>query len=959
MRDKSDELAVRNGCYFDPLRGSWTVWWIERYCRLYEGEYAGEPLILRGCHDDAIDRWPIPSDFDAELMLERCEEYCRQVEVGRPCDWQYEGIMRLYGWQRPHGEGSRRRFRAGMFWQPKKQKKMLALDTPLPTPTGWTTMGEVKIGDKLFDECGRQCTVMDISDIDLAPESYAITFSNGEVVRACGDHLWVTRSLASEVSTVRGAVRVRRHASESRTTRDIRDTLLRGDGARNHSLQMPGPIECRDAVLPIDPYVLGVWLGDGDSDRATLTCSGDDLQHFQCELGRAGYVFRRIRRDAPPRTTYRVMFEVAQQSLFGDAVPNCGAFRAILKGMGVLNRKRIPKRYLRAAVEQRLALLQGLMDTGGCAVKSGTQHVFSSSNNELADGFCELLSSLGVKCRDRRVSTTCLGKRYASRRITFHAFRDTLPVYRMQRKVERMRWSGQTKSSPRSRSVQVVSVEPIPPTPMRCITVDSPSHQYLCGRTMIPTHNTPTAAANAIYLICGDSEPGNHVYIGARDGWQVKNNLMMHCMHMVEQSPELLQECKINHVECKITHMPSRSTISVLTSSDRRTKDAKEGINGSVLLDELHVVERDLVRIVRRAGISRREPLHIEISTAGNNPDSYGKQRFTLGEKIISGEVEEDSILCMIASAPQNTTDSQIDADPVKYGRLANPAWGHTIHEAEFLADYQQSRISEFDWPDFKRYRLNIWQSSVRRLISENQWDECCGDFTVDDLRNEWCIIGVDMSRKQDMTAAVALFPVYEQKGLVQMRQIARFWLPETYADEQQEVSFRKWAESGWLELTEGDEISVADVYRGIAEWHSLFDVRALYYDPYGAVELTQIIEQGLVDRSGKVVLDGLHIDRHPVPQGGPLMARAIEDYEKLVRTKVVQHDGNPIMAWQWGNADVKDMGHRFKIQKPQRNSAKKVDGAVASVIANAGVMELSHELTFTSFYEDNTLELI
>lgn len=592
MRDKSDELAVRNGCVFDPLKGSWAVWWIERYCKLYEGEYAGQPVILRGCHDDAIDEWRITDDFDQQLMLERCHHYCNQFEAGKDCDWQYEAVMRGYGWQRPDGDDWIRRFRAMMFWVCKKNKK------------------------------------------------------------------------------------------------------------------------------------------------------------------------------------------------------------------------------------------------------------------------------------------------------------------------------------------------------------------------------TPTAAANALYLTCGDGEQGNHIYIGARDGWQVRKNLMQHCINMVEQSPELSASCKINRVECEVTHLDSRSTIGILTSSDKRTKDAKEGINGSVLLDELHVVERDLVRIVKRAGISRREPLHIEISTAGDNPDGYGQERFKLGQRIINGEVQDDTILCMIYAAPQDVTDAQIDEDPIKYGKMSNPAWGHTVHEKEFMSDYHQSRHADFDWPDFKRYRLNVWQSSVRRLIGQNQWRACGGGFTLEDLRGDWCIIGVDLSRKQDMTAAVAVFPTYEEKGLARLRQIEKFWLPEEYAEEHKDAQFLKWAREGHLMLTDGNEISVADVYAGIEEWVDMFNVRALCYDPYGAVELTQIIEQGLADKSGNVILAGMGTERRPVSQSGPHMARAIEEYEKWVRLGILEHDNNPIMDWQWGNADVKDMGNKFKIQKPQRNSVKKIDGAVASVIATAGLLELAHELTFESYYEENELEM-
>lgn len=470
---------------------------------------------------------------------------------------------------------------------------------------------------------------------------------------------------------------------------------------------------------------------------------------------------------------------------------------------------------------------------------------------------------------------------------------------------------------------------------------------------------TPTAAANALYMTIGDSEPGNHVYIGARDGWQVRKNLMTHVINMIDVSPELSRQCKVHRIEYQVTHLPSKSTIHVLTSADKRTKDSKEGINGSVVLDELHVVERGLVRVVKRAGISRRQPIQLEISTAGDNPDSYGYERFRLGQRIINGEHADDSTLAMIYAVAPETTDAQIDEDPLKFGRIANPAFGHTVQETEFLDDYKQSRESEFDWPDFKRYRLNLWQSSVRRLITEKAWASCAGEFTEDELAGRWCIVGLDMSRKKDMTAAVALFPEYDEDGLSRLCQICRFWLPEAYARSHPEERFMAWAEQGALRLTDGDVIAVGDIYEQIEKWNHWFQIRALYFDPFAAEELTQLVSEGLRDRNREVLLDGLGLERVSVNQGGVQMARAIEDYEKAVRADILRHDNNPVMQWQWGNADVKDLGHKFKLVKPEYGSTKKIDGPVASIIAMAGISETAHEFTFKSFYEDHQMEFV
>jgi hypothetical protein len=69
-RNASDVLAALAGCWFDVDAGSWTVWWIERYCRLYEGEWAGEPMRLRGLHSDPLD-WHVPREFDKDWAAGR------------------------------------------------------------------------------------------------------------------------------------------------------------------------------------------------------------------------------------------------------------------------------------------------------------------------------------------------------------------------------------------------------------------------------------------------------------------------------------------------------------------------------------------------------------------------------------------------------------------------------------------------------------------------------------------------------------------------------------------------------------------------------------------------------------------------------------------------------------------------------------------------------------------------
>jgi hypothetical protein len=149
MRNESDEKAAASGCRFDVLRGAWTVYWIERFCKLYEGEgYAGEPLILHGCRQcDHSHLWAMP-DFDEAAATERARLFAECVAAGHRIDWQYECLMRLFGWVRTSERWKReiRRFKQGSIWVPKKQKK----SPTLAALALYLTVGDGEPGNNVY-----------------------------------------------------------------------------------------------------------------------------------------------------------------------------------------------------------------------------------------------------------------------------------------------------------------------------------------------------------------------------------------------------------------------------------------------------------------------------------------------------------------------------------------------------------------------------------------------------------------------------------------------------------------------------------------------------------------------------------------------------------------------------------------------------------------------------------------
>lgn len=446
----------------------------------------------------------------------------------------------------------------------------------------------------------------------------------------------------------------------------------------------------------------------------------------------------------------------------------------------------------------------------------------------------------------------------------------------------------------------------------------------------VPKKNkkSPTLAAWGLYLLCGDGEQGQKVYSVAKDGKQAMIS-HTHALEMIRRSPELMAECSINKTTGQITHVPTSSVYKVVAGDNVQSQ---EGLNGSLMVDETHVVDRRLMRVLRGAGISRAEPLHIEVSTAGNNPDGYGKERWDYGSKVLSGDFEDERLLFIDYSAPQDLTDEALEADPAKWGKVANPAWGHTVKPTEYLADYRAAKCSLSDLADFKMYRLNIWQQSSNPWLKASDWASCRRDYTEDDLAGRECWAGLDLSKTRDMTALVLVFPWDEDS----FRILPFFWLPEETARSQNHLApHMSWAGGGYLELTPGNVVDYGFVRSRFRQLARKFIIRELAYDMTYAEETTQNLEQGVMDASGKQIEEGTGVPRLPFPQTLHAFANPTAEWERLVMSGKLNHNGHPIMTWQIGHVMVRtDSNGNKRPVKPRPDDYRKIDGVIAGIMA-------------------------
>ncbi len=491
--------------------------------------------------------------------------------------------------------------------------KALDLETPIATPSGWTTMGQLASGDQVFDEQGQVCDVLGVSPVFHDRACYEVEFRSGETIVCDAEHLWPTATRAlrfAQAERRRGEARpasiaayervlkldsvrsniegapwhtltaagmllagladrstislARTHLGGSAlgcgerfdlrpvldviitngrarstlhqlapeqysvmTAQDMRDTIREG-GALNHAVPVAGALDLPEAELPIDPWLLGVWLGDGSSYSGTICVGTDDYEATKALVEGAwrGRVTT-WRNDhswtlspvqpAPDRCPFG-----HQEWKQANHKPNrlCRACMRVdgrsgerwntglaqnLRVLGLKKNKHIPTAYLRASFAQRLALLQGLMDTDG-TVRDGGRAEFSVSNERLARDTYELALSLGLKAQFRSgPAVMVLGGPDAPVRVQCGTrwrigWTSQLPVFRLPRKAQRLAASSDTLMPSIAMYRYVADIRPVPSRPVRCIVVSSESHLFLAGRDLIPTHNSLAYLAPAVLL---------------------------------------------------------------------------------------------------------------------------------------------------------------------------------------------------------------------------------------------------------------------------------------------------------------------------------------------------------------------------------------------------------------------------------------------------------------------------
>lgn len=323
--------------------------------------------------------------------------------------------------------------------------KAMPVDTPVLTPSGWTSIGSLKAGDTVLTHQGLPVPILAVHPQGLK-EIFEVGFSDGRSALACADHLWEVRSKRWKTPRVINTSEIGRRLSLVRFKKWMHIPLFSGSGLES-------------ANLPIPPYTLGAWLGDGS--RGTGRITGIDPE-----------VFSRIEADGfsigQPCTLARTVYGLSQK----------------LERLGVRDSNSwsrfIPEIYLCASKGQRLDLIRGLLDTDGTVEPSGTVR-YCSSSLALAKGVQNLIWSVGGVCKLTLKPTARKDSYILS--IRHPSARDLFTLDRKQARLPKKYQYG-----PRL-GLRLDSVEPAGKAECICITIDDPRGLYVAHNYVV-THNS-------------------------------------------------------------------------------------------------------------------------------------------------------------------------------------------------------------------------------------------------------------------------------------------------------------------------------------------------------------------------------------------------------------------------------------------------------------------------------------
>lgn len=434
---------------------------------------------------------------------------------------------------------------------------------------------------------------------------------------------------------------------------------------------------------------------------------------------------------------------------------------------------------------------------------------------------------------------------------------------------------------------------------------------------------TTLIAGLALLLMFADEpfEPGAEIYVAATKEDQAK---IMHreATRMVKASPALGSRARCMKAPERIVWEEHNSIFRPLGSDS----NGQDGLNPhGILEDEIHAwreKHRGLKEKLSTGGGSRRQPLNVMITTAGDDQSEIWKEEDGYAvrtlEAIVTGNIVDDTLFAYVARI-----DEADDPFDEACWPKANPNYAISV-KPEYIRDgANRAKHKPGETNQFIRYHCNRQVAASAREISAEDWLK--GAFPLTVQPGAYGHGGIDLARSSDWCAISAVFPIEREtpEGMIvehyEVR--SRAWTVRHGEFRIDREPFRSWINAGLLTAHEGDQIDFGAVEQEICDWSEHYNIATWAFDPAYA----RLLADRLQNVHGMAVF--------PFTQRERYYNEPCIKFVEALRAGKLWHGNDPILEWQAGNL-MFARNNQGLVMPDKKNKVNKIDGMVAAIMA-------------------------
>lgn len=462
---------------------------------------------------------------------------------------------------------------------------------------------------------------------------------------------------------------------------------------------------------------------------------------------------------------------------------------------------------------------------------------------------------------------------------------------------------------------EIMAIMAVKSVPVRCITVDSPSHTYLCGERNTVTHNTSLVAAIFLYLLICDGEANPSLILSANSfrQSQIMYSMCSNYLRSIDKKGKYFTRYRD-----RILFPKNDGKIQTVASEPQKL----DGENCSAFAcDELHeAVDSKMWDVLATSCGSRDQSLGVAVTTAGFNKNGYCYQFRKSNIEVLEGKKVDDTLFCLIY-----TLDDEDDWCDESNWIKANPNLNVSVKEEFIEQQVNQAKNNPIQEVSVRTKLLNQWLDSSSSWIPMSFVDKSFAKVDLEEFRDEYCYVGVDLGSVSDLTAVSVMIPKDDK---IYVKNWA--FVPESAMDgTPNSMRYRQFRNQGDLIVTDGNVCDYDRVIKLLEEIQEVCPIAKVAYDQWNATQWAiSATEKGF--------------PLLPFSQSISSMNRPIKELQRLFLQGNIILDKNQVTRFCLGNC-VAIIDNHENVALGKESYEQKIDVAVAMADAVGAYLSENH----------------